>query len=507
MLGMDWLKGLRKRDLTEPQAQGGMTGVRRAWAEEQAAGLTPSKLAAILRDCDGGNIAAFMDLAMEMEERDPHYMSVLGQRKRAISGITPVVTPASENKRDQEIAAWVRDRITGADAWPGLVEDVMDAVGKGFSVIEIGWQTDKAEWVPTEFVWRPQRFFVPDRDQGQEIRLLDDADTQNGIALQPGKFICHKAKLKSGPFFRGGIARTVAFSWMCKAYSVKDWMAFIELYGLPLRLGRYGPGATEEDISTLFRAVANIGTDAAAVIPADMSIEFVDAMKGGGGSQPVFENLARYLDEQISKAVLGQTMTSDDGGSMAQAKVHNEVRLDIAQADARDVSSTIRRDLIAPAVALNFGADVTVPKVAIAIEEPEDTSARIEDIAKLADRGVTFKASEARALVRMSDPADGDEVFGGKPDTPAPSTARIALARAQNERDILDEIRDDMLGDWRPVMSELIDPVRRAIEGAESYEQAFENIAALDDLPSGALIEALVQGMFKSRAVGDVQDG
>ncbi len=54
---------------------------------------------------------------------------------------------------------------------------------------------------------------------------------------------------------------------------------------MPLRLGRYGPGATETDIAELMRAVANLGTDAAAVLPDSMRIEFTEAGNRTGGAE------------------------------------------------------------------------------------------------------------------------------------------------------------------------------------------------------------------------------
>jgi len=428
----------RPKDLTEPQAEGGIAGVRNAWAESVAMGLTPARLASILADCDRGDIEAFMTLAEEMEERDPHYASVLGQRKRAISGLAPTVRPASESARDREIADTVRTWIAGHEGFSGLVEDLLDSIGKGFSVVEIDWLTDRANWAPRSFIHRPQRFFAPDRETGREIRLRDEADPVNGVALREHSFITHISHLKAGQYFRGGVARVVAFSWLCKAYTLKDWAAFVELYGLPLRLGRYGPGASEKDIATLFRAVANIGTDAAAVIPKFMDIEFVDS-KSGQGTQPIFENLARYVDEQVSKAVLGQTMTTDDGASMAQARVHNEVRLDIAQADARSVSAAINRDLVAPFVKFNFGTDAPLPAVRIEVEEPEDTKALVESVTALSQAGVRFGQAEIRRRVGMSDPGAGEEAFGGArpPRRPRPATAappRPSRWRARPER-------------------------------------------------------------------------
>lgn len=500
---------IKVRQLTRPQAEPGITSVRQAWPQGVAAGLTPQRLAGILADCDQGNIEAFMTLAEEIEERDPHFASVMGQRKRAISGEAPVVTPVSESTADERIAAAVREKIAEHPKFPGLVEDLLDAVGKGFSVVEIDWKYSRTDWWPGRFTWRSQRLFQFDRETGTELRLRDEADLLDGIPPAPGKFLCHVAKLKSGHVFRAGVARVAAFSWMCKAYSLKDWMAFIEGYGLPIRLGRYGPQATKEEVAKLFTAVASIGTDAAAVLPRSMDIELVET-KTGGASQPVFENLARYCDEQVSKLVLGQTMTTDDGSSMAQAKVHNDVRYDIAAADARSVSGTIQTDLVIPFVNLNFGPQKDYPVLSIDIEEPEDTKQRVESIVALAGAGVAFKAAQARAIVKMEDPEKGEEIFGGAPAAAPPQRGareKTATARASDgHADELDEIEAEMLAEWEADLGPVIAPLLDRLEAAESYEEAMAILADPPDRRLGPLIDRLVKGMFKARSMGDMAD-
>lgn len=299
-----------------------------------ASGLTPSRLSSILLAANEGNLYDYLVLAEEMEERDPHYASVLGIRKRAISGIEPIVTPASDSALDKRIADDVRENLAEHEGFSDLVEDMLDALGKGFSQVEIIWERNKNTWAVEEFLHHDPRFFTFDRDTGREVRMVDEADMVNGIELSPFKWISHKAKLKSGLAIRGGLARLVSFGWMCKSYTVKDWIAFIETYGLPLRLGRYGPNATAADVDVLFNAVANIGTDAAAVIPENMKIEFVQAMTGAANSK-VFESLARWVDEQTSKAVLGQTMTSDNGSSSQPSMVNAAVQTSAIRADSR----------------------------------------------------------------------------------------------------------------------------------------------------------------------------
>ena len=502
---------IRPKELLEMKAQPGLTGVRQAWGGTVASGLTPYKLASILRACDEGNLDEFLILAEEMEERDNHYLSVLGTRKRVISSVTPSVKAASESTRDKEIAAAVQEHIADHDGFSDLVEDLLDALGKSFSVVEIDWKKTANLWSFNEFVHVDPRFFVFDRETGRKIRLKDMADPVNGISLEPFKFITHRAKMKSGLTYRGGLARFVAFGWMCKQYTFKDWMAFVETYGMPLRLGRYDDHATKEDVAKLFTAVANIGTDAAAVLSKSMTIDFINGPTATGDK--VFENLARFIDEQVSKVVLGQTMTADSGSSEAQAKVHNDVRHDIAAADAKAVTGTLNRDLVKPFVDLNFGVQQAYPKLVLSIAEPEDSKAKIDGAVALAGIGVTFKASELRATAGYTDPEDGDEVVGGKPAAPAPTPPvaqnQLALNRAQaTGEDVLTEIEDDMLADWEEIAGGMEAAISAAVDGADSYEDLLAALPeTLRHMPTGLVVETLVKGMFKARALGDQQDG
>ncbi len=495
------------RTLTEPQGEAGVVGVRPVDLGTVAAGLTPRRLAATLADCDRGDIRAFMILAEEMEERDPHYASVLGQRKRAISGIDATVTAAGEGAREQRIAEWVREHIVEHDDLPTLIEDLLDAVAKGFSAVNVEWGRSASAWWPRAFHWRHQSHFRFDRETGRELRLLE-AGQPDGVPLAPGAWIVHRSRIKSGATYRGGVARIAVFSWMCKAYAFKDWMAFVECYGLPLRLGRYGPGATREDIATLFRAVANIGTDAAAVIPESMGIEF-PTVGGAGAGEPAFENLARFCDEQLSKIVVGQTMTADSGSSMAQAKVHNDVRYDIAAADARQIEGVINRDLVRTGVMLNFGAQARYPKVDLAIAEPEDVAVLSKAVADLAAAGLPFGASSMRRRFGFQDPQEGEETFGGAPAAAAPppaATARLATARAQSPWDGLDALEAEMAAEWRPAIDPMIAPILAAAEASATVEEFDRRLAAMEGLPKGPLIDQLVRGMFRARALGDGPD-
>ena len=509
---------VRAAALTQEVARPGMTGVRQAWTQGVAAGLTPAQLAGLLQSAADGEMGDYLALAEEMEERDPHYAGVLGVRKRVVSGVAPTVAAASDSAADHRIAEAVRAHVAEHDAWPGLVEDLLDALGKGFAVVEIDWARDARAWTPRGFLRRDPRWFSYDRETGRTLRLIDEADP-DGLALAPFKFIVHEPKLKSGLPLRGGLARLVAFSWICKAYTVKDWVAFIEAYGLPLRLGRYGPEATPDDVRILLGAVANIGTDAAAVLPKSMEIEFQEVADGAGAD--VFAALARWVDEQVSKAVLGQTMTADNGSSMAQARVHNDVRLDIAQSDARALTRTLMRDLVKPFVDLNFGVQAAYPRLSIVIPEPDDIAAMVDGVAKLAPLGVRFSAAELRAKLGLRDPGDDEQdvIGGAQPPAqppaapPAAAAARLAApvataaAAPPDGADIyagLDAVEAAAALDWERQLAPMVGPVLKLAEEAGDFETFRARLPELlAEMEIGPLVDGLVAALFIARETGN----
>ncbi len=62
------------------------------------------------------------------------------------------------------------------------------------------------------------------------------------MPLIPHKFVVHRHKTKSGLTIRSGIARVACWAWMFKAFTVKDWAIFVQNYGQPIRVGKYGLG-------------------------------------------------------------------------------------------------------------------------------------------------------------------------------------------------------------------------------------------------------------------------
>lgn len=519
ILGPDG-RPIRSGELTREIATPTLTGLRQVWSNTVASGLTPGGLAALLGATIHGDAHDYLVLAEEMEERDPHYAAVLGVRKRAVTGLPPVVAAATDEKRDVEVADAVRE-LTARPEFGCLLEDLLDGLGKGYSVVEILWDKSGNTWKPKNYRWRDPRWFCFDRLH-EQLRLRDEADPVEGIELAPYKFIRHVPRLKSGIALRGGIARMVAFSWICKAYALKDWMAFVEVFGMPLRIGRYGPNASTEDVSILRSAVANLGSDAAAVLPDSMKIEFQETGGGAGGPE-LFRKLCEYLDMQVSKAVLGQTMTTDAqsaGLGSNQANVHNEVRGDILQADARQLADTLNRDLVRPFIDLNFGPQENYPRIELQIAEPENIAALTSALKELVPMGLKVETSVIRDKLGLPDPEDGAEVLIAPAVAPVaapainhqthencPRCATARNARDDVDRDAIDDLADEGLLEWQEQLEPTVSAIEKLAAECRDHDEFLARLPELlKDVEPGELVRQLALGAFKARVLGETED-
>lgn len=497
------------QDLSREVAAPRLGGIRTTWSEPVASRLTPEGLARILRAAADGDAREYLTLAEEMEERELHYASVLRTRKLAIAGLPVVVKSPTDVEEDVALTERVRE-LAASPGFRHLIFDLADALGKGFSAVEIIWDTTSFPWKPKRYAWRDPKFFRFDRETGQTLRLLDESSPVDGLLLQPFKFVVHVPRLKSGLPIRGGLAFLAATAYVCKSYSLRDWHAFAELFGIPFRVGKYPQFATDEEKRTLLHAVANLGTDAAAIIPESMMIELIQAASGTGG-EAVFGGLAKFWDAQISKAVLGQTMTADDGSSLAQAEVHNLVRGDLGTADALDMEEALNEYLVRPFIELNWGKRSLYPRLSLHRKTPRDLQAFAGAIGPLIDRGLKVGASFIRDELGIPDPGKDEEVLQPMSAAAAPALARalgrrtVEIARGADPTDELEEAADALVGDWDNLVEPMVVQIEQLAQEATSKEDFLQKLKELQ-LNDRALVEALASSRFVARAMGAAKD-
>ena len=380
-------------------------GVRDVFQQSIANRLDPKRLGFILSAVRQGDSFQYLLMAEELEERNLHYRSVLQTRKLAVQQLPWQIVPASDEARDLEIAEMVRE-LLNADQIDGLRGHLLDGLAKGWGVAEIDWKQDASAWVPRQYWHRPAQFFTCARETQQELRIRTDSAPLYGEEMPAFKFVCHTPRLKVGSLPRSGLAYAVAAYHVLRNFAIKDWAAFAEVFGMPIRTGTYNAGATEAEKKALLSALRKLSTDSVAIFRDGMKM----AIEGWGpvSNGEFFEGMADWFNAEISKLVLGQTMTTEDGSSLAQAKVHADVRTDIRNADAIALDRTIDRDLIRPLVDFNVGPQEQYPRIVTDTAEAEDGAALAAALAPFMDRGLEVSAAEIYERLRLRQP-DGPE--------------------------------------------------------------------------------------------------
>lgn len=483
----------RLKEITEPQTAR-LGHLRQEFASHPVRGLSPGKLARILEEAEQGDLRAQCDLFEDMEEKDGHIFAELGKRKRALLGLDwDIVPPRNASKQEEDDAAYARDFIQDLPNFEDVLLDMGDAIGKGFSNLELEWRRADGEWIPT-IEYRPQSWFKVRPDDRNELRLRDA--TVDGAALQPFGWISHIHKAKSGYITRAGLGRVLAWPFLFKNYSVRDLAEFLEIYGLPMRLGTYPSGASDDEKATLLSAVVNIGHAAAGIVPEGMVIDFKESAKG---NKDPYEAMMDWCERTQSKAILGGTLTSQsDGASSTNAlgNVHNEVRHDLMDADARQFGSTLTRDLVFPILALNRAGVTSLrrcPRLVFDTQEPEDLALISEAVPKLVAAGMRIPVAWAHEKLRIPQ-AEEDEETLGAPATPTPPTdtppipaalkAGLAALKARaeaNPADVADAYTTQLDTATQATLAGLIDPVAQLVMAALSLEEIRDGIVALSD--------------------------
>lgn len=404
-------------DLRTDKGKATTTGVRSPYRQAQAPGMKPERLARLLRAADEGDTEAFFTLATEIEERDLHYGAVLTSRKLGVTSIPPTIQAATTKRRDVKIAEDVQELVTES-SFNKLVFHMLDALGKGISFNEILWETSASRWRPTGYRPVDQRWFTWDKDD-LETPLLRTDESPNGERLSPYKWIVHESMLATNLPMRGGLARPAVIAWALKSYTLAHWMGFLEIFGIPWRLGTYPNGAKQEEKDALLDAVRTLGSDAGGIIPEGTKIEIMNTTTRGGTES--FVMTAEYWDKQISKRVLGQTMSTDEGTGRgkAQAETQSKQELKINRHDARQICATIREQLIKPYVRLNYGDSALIPTIRIETRTAEEISFEMTNIKTFVGLGGRVEEAYVRDILSIPEPAPESPLLRAGAATPA----------------------------------------------------------------------------------------
>lgn len=316
----------------------------------------------------GGHDLRLFEAVLE----DDQVFSCLQQRTRAVVSADWTVSPGGETDIDLAAAEFIRGQVS-AVAFDDVTEKMLAGRFYGFSFAEMIWGRDDSAVVIDEIKVRNRRRFRFTADG--EPRLLTMDDQHSGRELPDRKFwhFSTGGDNSDNPYGRG-LAGQLYWPVFFKKHGIQYWMKFLEKFGRPTARGSYPPGATQEQKDALLGIALAVGEYDAVTMPEGQMVDLIEASRGGTVS---YESLVQMMNKAISKVILSQTMTTDDGSSQSQATVHQGVARSIAKSDADLICSTFNRGPVRWLTEWNFPGAVP-PRVWRDMSPPTDLGSTAE---------------------------------------------------------------------------------------------------------------------------------
>lgn len=280
--------------------------------------------------------------------------------------------------------------------------------------------------------------------------------------------------------------------WPCwfQRNGLRFWSVFLERFANPTPKATVPTGTKDEDRAKLIELLGSIMNGGRIVVPRGVDVELIQAIRSSGGDFQVFHEM---LDAQIAKVVLGQTMTTDQGSSYAQAQIHYRVMQARAKADADMIDDSFTRGPATWLTEWNYPG-ATVPRVYREFSLGEDLSARADLDGKLNLIGYRPRAQYIADTY-------GDNYDYVPP--PAPAAPGAFGFAEPLPRDPVGPLVEN--GGWRRVMQPQVQMLERLLDDVKSLEDFRDRLGeiALDD--PHAMTEALARVLFTARIAGNVE--
>ena len=368
-------------------------------------------------------------------EQDPHVKAVMNTRKMAVSALDWKIVPKKmvttiKGKRilvasDEAIerAEIIEEKIR---AIPGFNQDTiqaLDALGKGFSPLEVIWGVDDTGFVTAvDIKQRPQRRFQFDAETMQP-KLRTQANPWYGDNLPPMKFIVHRHMSTHENPFGDPLDSTIYWYWFFKTTGIKLWATFLETAAAPIPIVTIPSGSNASLKSAALDFVSRIRSGSGGYILDTLQLQWAEA-KSAGQTGQVYEQWERYLDDGITKCILGQVLTTEasgagGGGSRALGAIHNDVRRDILEYDAKALGETWSSTLVAWMNYFNFNDDLA-PSFEYQLNESKDKVAETTAIRNLDQSGFSISPDYIEQDLQIPLERDDNGMLVKKPTPPPP---------------------------------------------------------------------------------------
>lgn len=360
----------------------------------------------------GGNIHMYHQIL-----QDPHALSVLRKRASAINAYPWNMQSGSKKARDTAASVAIKEQLSKLRLMEIREEMLLAELVYGFQVGEAMWSRSEVEVVLDDILQRDQIRFNMDDQYRIRLKTLDDMII--GKPVPDRKFIWSTFDRRmNGPYGRG-LGSVLWWPVHFKRELQKFWLEYADKFTTPAIVGEAPEGATQEVMDRVFNAAVMLANGSkAAAVPAGSTMKMLESSRPA--AETVYNTFIQYLDEEMSKAVLGEAVTSGSSGNAGKAasQVHNDLRKELAISDASRIDTALNTTIVRWLTEFNHPG-AKAPRFVTDTKDPVDMKKEAEIVA------VNFAAGFRRTKAWM------EAKFGGEfEDTQAGATPEQLAATA-----------------------------------------------------------------------------
>jgi phage gp29-like protein len=443
--------------------------------------------------------------------RDDQVKSTFQQRRLSVVSKPWTVEAGADDSASQAAAEALKANLARI-SWDDITDKQLYALFYGYGVGEVMWGlSDGLVSINTIKIREPDRF----RFNVDGHLFLQGADFQFKRMPDRKFWVVSTGADNSDNPYGVGLAHWLYWPVFFKRNDIKFWLIFLEKFGQPTALGELPAGedqnsATRNKVLAALRAVA---TESAIAVPAGTKITLLEAARSGSAD---YATMKDAMDAAISKVVLSQTMTTDNGSSRSQSETHADVRDMVVRADADLICESFNNSVVKWWFEYNQAAfaGATPPRVYRNVEPPAnltETATRDELITKLGYEPTEDYIKETYGdgwIKKQSAPAPS--AFGQQPPVD-PQAANFAESMAlellktahRGDQIALANAAQRIASDYQGVIGDRVQQILDYAEAAGDFDTMEKRLRELmAELPAQQTVEKTERASLWSRLTG-----
>lgn len=286
------------------------------WQRTSMAGLTPERLAAILRRVERGDTEDWVDLCSYMLRVDGHLRSVYDTRRIAVAGARWAVEPGfaktpEEEALAQDAADLCAENLDRLPRLESTFEHLLHGEGVGWSGLEHVWKRVHGVWLSYPHAIHA-RDIEPYHDWSWKFRTYEDGRIERWVCQReenPARFLVHvPGGIGEVPTLAGDLH---AVAWM---FVFKHWALLFRQTGLERNANAFlfgitPPSSPPEARDKLFDGLQRLSGDQVAAFEAlpngQVPVQLLESTRTAADNwNPAIES----MNAEMSKALLGSTI-------------------------------------------------------------------------------------------------------------------------------------------------------------------------------------------------------